>query len=240
MPQRFVSRKTPAKTSLFFCLFLVGGWVYDLFPVCSLMFFVDWLVSTLISMSHYPLEYSGGMFPLAAIPIIIIYHMVHDFQVSGSTSAFLSFFFFFKVVIVTCEACRFFSRASVPKMDPKRRITVEWEQRGQEGWGWRKLERSTQNVLNQILAPGSNCPATVPGLCRCHEETESLAAKLQHVRTSVLTWNHILPRQNVSPRHSRLMIVLFARHSETMSLKNRAAAAAAADSAAACNGSSKY
>lgn len=77
----------------FCCCFLVGGWIYDLFPVCPLMFFVDWLVSTLISMSHYPLEYSGGMFPLAAIPIIIIYHMVHDFQVSGSTSAFLSFFF---------------------------------------------------------------------------------------------------------------------------------------------------
>lgn len=28
------------------------------------------------------------MFPVAAIPIIIIYNMVHDFQVSGSASAF--------------------------------------------------------------------------------------------------------------------------------------------------------
>lgn len=64
------------------------------------------------------------MFPVAAIPIIIIYNMVHDFQVSGSASAF-------------CQGPQShasavgFSRASVPSW-PRRETTL---QRGGGGGG---------------------------------------------------------------------------------------------------------
>lgn len=75
-------------------------------------------------MSHYLLEYSGEMFPVAAIPIVIIYNMVHDFQVSGSASAF-------------CQGPQShvravdFSRASVPSW-PRRETT---RRRGGGGGG---------------------------------------------------------------------------------------------------------
>lgn len=64
------------------------------------------------------------MFPVAAIPIIIIYNMVHDFQVSGSASAF-------------CQGPRshvrpvdFFFQGHLFRAGPEER------QRGKEGVGW--------------------------------------------------------------------------------------------------------
>ena len=134
-------------------------------PSCvPLSRFFDWLDSTLISMSHYLLEYSGGMLPVAAIPIIIIPNMVHDFQVSGSASAF----FFLSRFSVACEGGRLFQghllRAPAQERDTEKGLegVVGW--RGGGGGGGGKLEWSTLNLLNQILAPGCNCPAAVLGV----------------------------------------------------------------------------
>lgn len=67
------------------------------------------------------------MFPVAAIPIIIIYNMVHDFQVSGSASAFC------QGPQSHVRSVEFFSRASVPSW-PRRETT---RQRS-GGWGCAK------------------------------------------------------------------------------------------------------
>lgn len=67
MPQSCVFGKTH---TLFGCFLVEGGVVSDLFSVFPLMFFVDWLHSTLISMSHYPLEYSGECFQLLPFQLL--------------------------------------------------------------------------------------------------------------------------------------------------------------------------
>lgn len=107
----------PRTNITLFCCFLVGGWVSDLFSVFSLMFLLIGLFPHSLALLS-----SGifrGMFPVAAISIIIIYHMVHDFQVSGSTSAF---FFFFKLSSSHVRPVDF-SRASVPSW-PQRDVRL--------------------------------------------------------------------------------------------------------------------
>lgn len=43
-------------------------------------------------------------------------------------------------------------------------VELEWGEGGGRWWARRKLEWSTLNLLNQILAPGYNCPAAVLGV----------------------------------------------------------------------------
>lgn len=151
-----VSRKTPTNIPLFGC-FLVGGWVPDLFPVFPLMLLMI------------------GFFPRSlACPIILwniqgnvsscchsnYYNIPHGSWLSSFWKYF-SFFFFFKLSSSHVRPVDF-SRASVPSW-PQRDIPLRRGSGGQEGCRWSELERSTQNVLNRILAPGTNCPTTVLG-----------------------------------------------------------------------------
>lgn len=147
------------------------------------------------------------MFPDAAIPIwFMTFKFLEELQ-----------HFFFKLSsshVLPVDL----SRGSGPSWS-QRDITLRRGNKGAGGMVLERAERSTQNVLNQILAPGSNGPTTLLGPAAATRRPNSWlkTATCQDI------WLHLESYFTTTerfPLDSQLMIVLFTCYSKKMSTKS--------------------